>query len=71
MTVPAEPKSKYSNNQGATQDVMDDLNDLPDKKANAADVSKEFHGDRTNHEAEEERRYQNHTTHPGKQGQNQ
>jgi hypothetical protein len=41
------------------------------KKANAADVSKEFHGDRTNHEAEEERRYQNHTTHPGKQGQNQ
>jgi hypothetical protein len=32
MTVPAEPKSKYSNDHGATQNVMDDLNDLSDKK---------------------------------------
>ncbi|AKB81729.1 hypothetical protein MSBR3_1151 [Methanosarcina barkeri 3] len=42
MTVPAEPKSTYSNNHGATQDIMDDLNGLSDKNANATDVSKEF-----------------------------
>lgn len=71
------PKNKqeiidYALNHGATQDVMDDLSDLSDKTyANAADVSKEFHGDRMSHEAEQERRHKHHTTHPGQQGQNQ
>lgn len=71
------PKNKqeiidYAVNHGATQDVMDDLNDLSNKTyANAADVSKEFHGDRMSHEAEEKRRHQHHVTHPGQQGQNQ
>lgn len=45
---------------------------ISDKKyVNAADVSKEFYGDRASREAEEERRHQNHTTRPGKQRQNQ
>lgn len=70
------PKTKkevidYAVNHGATQDVLDDLNDLSDKTYNnAADVSKEFHGDRSSEKTEEERRH-HHKTHPGQQGQNQ
>ncbi len=70
------PKSKqeiidYALNHGATKDVMDDLNDLSDKTyANAADVSKEFSGDRMSPE-EEKRRHEHHTTRSGRQGQNQ
>lgn len=70
------PKTKkevidYAINHGATQAVLDDLNDLSDKTYNnAADVSREFHGDRASEQTEEERR-RHHVRHPGQQGQNQ
>jgi hypothetical protein len=61
----------YATNHGATQDVLSDLNDLSDKTYNnAAEVSREFHGDKTGEKTEEERR-KHHTRHPGQQGQNQ
>ena len=63
---------KYALNHGATQDVMDDLSDLSDKTyANAADVSKEFHGDKMNPQEEEKRRKEHRSNRPGQQGQNQ
>lgn len=52
------PKTKqevidYAINHGATQDVLDDLNDLTDKTYNnAADVSREFRGDRSSGKTE-------------------
>jgi len=70
------PKTKqevidYAINHGATQDVLDDLNDLSDKTyGNAADVSREFHGDRTTDKTAEERRHHR-SNRPGQQGQNQ
>jgi hypothetical protein len=70
------PKTKqevidYAINHGATQGVMDDLNDLSDKTYNnAADVSREFHGDKMDEKTREEHKH-HHTTHPGMQGQNQ
>ena len=61
----------YAINHGATQAVLNDLNDLSDKTySNAAEVSREFHGDKTDEKTREERR-RHHTTHSGMQGQNQ
>ena len=71
------PKTKqevidYAINHGATRDILDDLQDLTDKTYNnAAEVSKEFHGDRMDEKTEEERRHQHRVRHPGQQGQNQ
>lgn len=68
------PKTKqevidYAVNHGATQVVLDDLNDLSDKTYNnAAEVSREFHGDKMDEKTREEHR-RNHAARPGMQGQ--